>query len=194
MTHRYRPSRDRRAYTGVGSRETPDAVLDFMADLAAALARQGWILRSGGADGADTAFEEGALSVGGATEIFLPWPGFNRHRSRLSSVGTEALGRASQMHPVWGRLSSAVQKLHGRNVYQVLGRTLAQPSTFLVCWTPDGAVSSAQCTRATGGTGMAIRIASAENVPVLNLCRRETHKKLEAWVAADCPRPGPWAR
>ncbi len=180
------------SYTGVGSRKTPAAVLDFMADIAAALARQRWILRSGGADGADTAFEDGALSAGGSTEIFLPWPGFNGHPSRLCSVDAQALSRAAEMHPVWERLSSGAQKMHGRNVYQVLGRGLDKPSRFLVCWTPDGAVSGEQCTRATGGTGMAIRIASAEKVPVLNLCRQETRKMLEDWVRADCKLPEPW--
>ena len=180
------------SYTGVGSRGTPAVVLDFMAAMAATLARRRWVLRSGGADGADTAFEDGALSAGGSTEIFLPWPGFNGHPSRLCSVDAQALSRAAKMHPVWEHLSSGAQKLHGRNVYQVLGRGLDKPSRFLVCWTPDGVVSGEHCTRATGGTGMAIRIASTENVPVLNLCRPETLEMLEEWVRDDCISPEPW--
>ncbi|MDA8191646.1 MAG: hypothetical protein M0Z68_09355 [Gammaproteobacteria bacterium] len=79
-----------------------------------------------------------------------------------------------------------------RDDRQVLGRSLDKPSRFLVCWTPDGVVSGEHCTRATGGTGMAIRIASAENVPVLNLCRPETREMLEEWVLADCALPEPW--
>ena len=39
---------------------------------------------------------------------------------------------------------------------------------------------------------MAIRIASAEKVPVLNLCRQEMRKMLEDWVLADCKLPEPW--
>ena len=39
---------------------------------------------------------------------------------------------------------------------------------------------------------MAIRIASAENVPVLNLCRQETREMLEEWVRDDCISPEPW--
>ena len=180
------------SYTGVGSRETPAAVLDFMAAMAATLARRRWVLRSGGADGADTAFEDGALSAGGSTEIFLPWADFNGHPSRLCSVDAQALSRAAKMHRAWERLLPSVRKLHGRNVYQVLGRGLDKPSRFLVCWTPDGVVSGEHCTRATGGTGMAIRIASAENVPVLNLCRQETREMLEEWVRDDCISPEPW--
>ena len=53
-------------------------------------------------------------------------------------------------------------------------------------------VSGEHCTRATGGTAMAIRIASAENVPALNLCRPETQEMLEDWVRADCASPEPW--
>ena len=42
-----------RAYAGIGSRETPDQVLQIMTDLAVALAKEKFTLRSGGAGGAD---------------------------------------------------------------------------------------------------------------------------------------------
>ena len=40
-------------YTGIGSRKTPPGILAQMSELAAFLARSGWVLRSGGAPGAD---------------------------------------------------------------------------------------------------------------------------------------------
>ena len=46
-------------YTGIGSRETPDSILSLFNDIVFQLAGLGYTLRSGGADGADTAFEEG---------------------------------------------------------------------------------------------------------------------------------------
>ena len=62
-------------YAGIGARKTPGGVLVLMREVGAILARDGWMLRSGGAEGADSAFEAGAKSAGGAREIFLPWAG-----------------------------------------------------------------------------------------------------------------------
>ena len=46
-------------YAGVGSRATPEPVLDLMRRCATRLEVLGYTLRSGGANGAETAFEEG---------------------------------------------------------------------------------------------------------------------------------------
>ncbi len=46
-------------YAGIGSRKTPPEMMSLMTDLAARLEEQGWILRSGGAIGADSAFQLG---------------------------------------------------------------------------------------------------------------------------------------
>jgi hypothetical protein len=48
-----------------------------------------------------------------------------------------------------------------RNSYQVLGDTLSNPSSFLVCWTSDGKMS--------GGTAQAMRIAHDHGVKIYNL-------------------------
>lgn len=63
-------------YAGVGSRETPEDVLQLMRQFAIKLANLGWVLRSGGAPGADSAFEAGCKEVQGRMSIFLPWKGF----------------------------------------------------------------------------------------------------------------------
>ena len=46
-------------YAGIGSRETPGLMLGAFARIGEFLAKKGYTLRSGGADGADTAFEVG---------------------------------------------------------------------------------------------------------------------------------------
>jgi hypothetical protein len=68
---------------------------------------------------------------------------------------------AAKHHPAWYRCSDAARKLHARNVHQILGRDLASPSKFGVCWTADG--------QASGGTGQALRIADAYGIRVFNL-------------------------
>ena len=59
--HRHRGDHDMTTliYAGIGSRATPGFVLADMTKMAGWLARTGWHLASGGADGADTAFAEG---------------------------------------------------------------------------------------------------------------------------------------
>ncbi len=150
-------------YAGIGARATPDAVLSDMGVIAGWLARTGWHLSSGGADGADSAFAAGA-PVGQRT-IWLPWRGYNGHRGadcRVLSVAAMAacIEIAAPLHPAWGRCSPAVRKLHARNA-AVLGLTLDRPVDAVVAWTAEG--------RIEGGTGMAIRIAEPRGIPVLNL-------------------------
>lgn len=154
-------------YTGVGSRETPFGVRVDMIDLAKSLRIMGFKLRSGGADGADGAFDHGARPD---SHIYFPWPGFNGLiNCRLARPTTAAYNMAAMLHPTWERLSTGARALHARNCHQVLGDDLQTPSRFLVAWTPDGCVDAATRTRKTGGTATAIVLAAKHNVPVFNL-------------------------
>ena len=161
-------------YTGVGSRQTPDDILDHMFKVAYLLAKNSWVLRSGAADGADTAFEDGCDRAEGPKAIYLPWGGFNgrfEHEEPFLHVGNkletyqQAVSIASKFHPYWGGLSSGAKNLHTRNVFQVLGHRLDSPSKFLLCWTPGG--------KQQGGTAQAIRIAEHHNVPVINMFHKD---------------------
>jgi hypothetical protein len=154
-------------YTGVGSRKTPPEIRLLMTKIAKKLSAT-HMLRSGGAIGADQAFEAGA---GSNKKIYV------------ASDATEAAKTvAAKYHPVWYRLSDFVKKLHGRNAFQVLGDDLATPSKFLVCWTPDGCVSHETRALRTGGTGTAISIASENGVTVFNLAIVSHRERLEKWV------------
>src|SRR5438128_1016980 len=66
----------RGAYAGIGSRDTPDAMLALIETIAASLARAGWVLRTGLSPGADQAFYRATVAAGGTVELYLPWPGF----------------------------------------------------------------------------------------------------------------------
>ena len=68
-------------YTGVGSRSTPQDIMELMTQVATKLEALGYSLRSGAADGADTAFENGVINPLNK-QIFIAWEGFsNRYRS-----------------------------------------------------------------------------------------------------------------
>lgn len=173
-----------RYYTGVGSRETPCNVLARMEKAAAWLAGQGFVLRSGGADGADAAFEAGVQSVRGPADIYIPWPRFNDRPSPLCRPSEAAFEMAATVHPAWDRLTRGARALHARNCHQVLGDDLATPSLFVLCWTSDGAEEEAHRTRDTGGTATAIVVAHRHGVPVFNLCNEDARPRLLAFLQA----------
>lgn len=170
-------------YTGIGARKTPQEVLDAFSRVASFFEQDGWVLRSGGADGADSAFEAGVESS--AKEIYLPWPNFNG-KSGISANKHQwdaAERLASTVHPAWTYLKPPVRKLHARNTFQILGLDLATPSAFVLCWTPDGAESAARCSVVTGGTGTAIALASRHHVPVVNFANADALDRLTELVA-----------
>ena len=162
----------KKPYAGIGSRRTPSDVLVLMHAIAATFAHRGWVLRSGGAVGADQAFASGAQFAGGETEIYLPWPGFAGERhARLERPTTRAYELTACHHPGWDRLSRGARALHARNAHQVLGADLTVPVALVVCWTPDGSLDGRS--HASGGTGQALRIAKAHLIDVMNLARDE---------------------
>lgn len=138
-----------RVYAGIGSRETPQPILDKMTLIGTMLGARGFALRSGGAKGADTVFETGCDLVNGRKVI------------RVGTGWQPALDHAARYHPNWQACDEQARMLHARNSLVMVGDWFDQPVEFVVCWTPNAAV--------TGGTGQALRIASALNIPVFNL-------------------------
>ena len=157
-------------YTGIGSRETPDWIRHLIKTISGYLYRNGWKVRSGGADGSDESFECSVKDIK-LKEIYLPWKGFNGNNSPLHRVGKEALEIASKYYPYCWRSAKLTTKLiMGRNVYQVLGRSLNKPSKFIICYTTDGCFS--------GGTGQALRIAKDYGIPIHNLYNPKIRKDI----------------
>lgn len=148
-------------YAGIGSRETPIELNDVIILIAKYMHKNGYTLRSGGAPGADTMFENAIKTTTDKSEIYLPWRNFNGNKSRFFYLSQEAYKIAEQYHPSWNRLSEAGKKLMARNTYQVLGYDLNTHSELIICWTPNG--------KEQGGTSQAMRIAKAYNIPIVNL-------------------------
>lgn len=167
-------------FAGIGSRETPDDIAAEQKKVALALATYGLILRSGGADGSDTNFEEAYLSIHGKMEIWLPWIGFNGRTYDKYFPKPLHYALAMTLHPAWERLTRGPRALHARNTGQVLGDDLKTPVAFVLCWTKDGAQTEKDITRNTGGTGTAIRLASRMNIPVINMFHPEWKEQLLA--------------
>lgn len=143
-------------YSGIGSRQTPQDIINNMTLIAAALDARGYILRSGGAKGADKAFETGAKQ-----SIIL----------RPEHATNEARAIAASFHPAWDKCNAYVRNLHGRNAQIILGEELDKPAEFVLCWTPN---------ETRGGTSLGIKIARHNNIPIYNFA---VELKLEEFIA-----------
>jgi len=159
-------------YAGIGSRETPKEICQKMTKIASAFEDLGYILRSGGADGADKAFEAGVKNPQNK-EIYLPWKEFNGNNSPLflsdaifnkefhTPLFDMAVELARKYHPRYDTLLAGAKRMMIRNMYQVLGWDLDRPVDFIICWTDDGS--------AKGGTGQALRYAMNNGIKIYNL-------------------------
>lgn len=148
-----------------------------MTAFAMVMATSGFTLRSGGADGADSAFERGA---GELVDIYIPWKGFNNlhdshyiDSSKLPNYGA-AKEMASHIHPAWDACSAGAKSLHTRNVYQVLGSYLNNPSSFLLFWAQPVGRSGA----VKGGTNTAVQLAISEGIETFNLYNESVMERI----------------
>lgn len=164
-------------YAGIGSRKTPKHILELMADIGEKLRDDGYILRSGGADGADLAF---TMKINREdAQIFLPWNGFNNSSSNFVGATDRAFKIAESIHPAWNRCSQGARKLHARNVHQVLGWDINKEtySEFVICWTPDG--------KKIGGTATAIELAEQAGITIVNLAIESDLEKINNYMKED---------
>ena len=180
-------------YTGVGSQSTADEICKVFTYLGAELGCRGWRLRSGHASGPDISFEDGSPKLLGVDahmgrlgrEIFLPWRKFNGRRQSYDPFNPDTTSEeddegyyvpdahwptyekaaeiAESVIPYWDNLKPSHKRLHTRNVYQVLGKRLDQPSQAVIC---NAALDGKG--EPKGGTRTAIKIAELYNVPVFN--------------------------
>ena len=155
-------------YTGIGSRRAPQEILDLMTSIAIHLANEGYILRSGGADGSDKYFEIGANRVDTSLkEICLP------KNFPLDGDLYQTAKGLLQPHIVFqlDNTKEYVRKLLSRNMQQLFGKNLDlnNRSEFVICWTPTLDYDDFDA----GGTRYACLSARANGIPIYNLLEKE---------------------
>lgn len=155
-------------YTGVGSRKTPTEVLILMTAISKKLDARGYQLRSGGAQGADTAFAQGSRNkaIYRPTDVLPAWARVEAEQYCLECP-------LSRMQP-------GIQNLIIRNMLQVLGPKGNQPSEFLICWVPTLEYAGPDA----GGTRYATRCADKHGVKVINLFDQSKQADWQRWVNA----------
>lgn len=183
-------------YTGVGARATPKDILKLIEGIAFKLAQKGYILRSGAAGGADTAFELGAKAYAEQVDervtlaqLYIPWASFVTYDDFYKDwykvldrmpKKAEAYQLASETHPAWDKCSKGAKALHARNTFQILGGGLNNPSRFLICWAQVDKHGDIK-----GGTATAWNLAKASGVPCFNLYNEEDKQRLIKFVESE---------
>ena len=161
-------------YAGIGSRSLSQDDLHLCFLLGAYLGKLGWTLHTGAAQGADQAFANGALSVGGKVNLFLPWYSYEEEWVReaaikgayvITNLHDTALQSVDKHHPNPKNLSQGVKKLHARN-YMIV------EDTKFVLAIPSNKIGK-------GGTGQGMRVASSLGKEVIDLSTEKGRKRVE---------------
>jgi hypothetical protein len=132
-----------------------------------------YTLRSGGATGADLAFELGA---GNKKEILFKKDAIDKDN---------AMRIAKKYHDAWYMCGNSARLLHTRNVLQVMGPDMITPVDLVICWTNDSCISHRSRSIKTGGTGTAISVASTMGIPVFNLASHDSRVGLLEWMGIE---------
>jgi hypothetical protein len=183
-------------WTGVGSRETPEPILEIMSLIGKKLTDLGWVMRSGDAPGADSAFYAGCLKsenfgrfkpmvylAGSPIRGRYHDPSMGFYNATLYDTWEDSRTIALRIRGSWigkggEELSEWGKGQHTRNVMQVLGHTLIEPSRFLICW----AIPVGKRGLVKGGTGTAVKLALEEKIDVINLATDEGYNRAMAFI------------
>ena len=172
-------------YAGIGSRNIPkgergEAIGSAITSLATELANEGYILRSGGAEGSDTLFQNGA---GSQADIYRPWE--NKDSPFVAAGRVQYVDQfdddlleparlsVERLHPGAKKLGQFAFKLHQRNYFQICGMPTEPDVGFVACYMPD-----------SGGTTQAVRIAEQRGIRVFNLAEYDSPEEWKADVLA----------
>lgn len=168
---------------GIGSRGLNAEQLEHCEKLGGWITQLGFHLHSGGAVGADQAFQRGGASKNPAlVHIHVPWSSYEQG-SRVNGAQVDVLqnlpslvfdfyeGLAMEHHPAWGKLTQGGAALHTRN-----GRII-QPIPHLnvdlvLAW-PSDKIGG-------GGTGQGMRMAKALGIPVIDLSKFGSNRDFHA--------------
>lgn len=154
-------------YAGIGSRSISNEMYELFAKIGEALEAKKFTLRSGGADGSDSAWES---KVKNLKEIYLPWKNFNGNKSPLYNIPDKAFEMAEKYYNKdWAQIKDPVKRLMARNCMQVLGQDLNAPANFIACYTENGL--------GYGGTGQALRIARDYGIKIFDFGLETTLKE-----------------
>jgi len=161
-------------YAGIGSRQTPQEVLNQMTQVAKELTSKGYTLNTGvtfrgGEEGADAAFSKGTNKK----NLFSP----EKQGSRPKEQNI-----ARELHPNPGALSPGALKLMARNTNQIFGDNLNTPVDFVLFYAQE-----TSGIRPKGGTGQAVEMARRKGIPAINMADSNWREQLNDALQTSQP-------
>lgn len=153
-------------YTGVGSRDISSEEYSLIVKIAERMSDLGYVLRTGGAQGSDSAFMEGCRNINpNMMEVWSPWVGFCKGETDTLTLDEKGLARQffikKGIIPWFDDMKQGAKRLHERNYFQVVGR-LPLSKVCIFC-------SDEEKGEPVGGTRSAVLTARNFGVPTYNL-------------------------
>lgn len=166
-----KPTTPTMTYAGIGSRKTPQDILNEMTEVAKYLdSTSGYTLNTGTTfkgreEGADKAFSDGTKNK----NLFSP--------DNIKTTDRE-YSIAKEIHPNWNALINkgiGGAQLMARNTNQVFGKNLDTPVDFVLFYAKE----SNNPLRPEGGTGQAVEMARRKGIPTINMANSNWRNQLE---------------
>ena len=182
-------------YAGIGSRETPQAVLDQMTEASKYLDSIGYTLQTGftykdkvtGLDeeGADKAFSDGTQNkiLFGPSGIRKTVKGATTLEKYDESVTEKSNAIVEEIHPAPERLTPGAIKLMARNTNQIFGQDLNSAVDFILFYAQETPGSI----RPKGGTGQAVEMARRKGISTINMADTDWKNQLQAIIGNKTP-------
>lgn len=164
-------------YAGIGSRKTPQEVLDKMTEVSKYLDDLGYTLQTGftfknketnlDEEGADKAFSDGSKNktLFGPYDIRKTVKGIVSADTYNKTVTEKSSAIVKEVHPAPDRLTSGAIKLMARNTNQIFGKDLSSTVDFVVFYAKE----TSNPLRPEGGTGQAVEMARRKSIPTINM-------------------------
>ena len=176
-----------RYYTGVGSRDITQEEYHLLKQIGTRMSELDYWLRSGAADGSDSAFQHGACyDQEIKTEIWIPWPSFQIDLQRSTpyvdyhSLTEDLFSVARQFYldkkiiPWFDNMTRGPQALHARNYYQVVGFPSENNISKVCIYCADESKKG----EVAGGTRSAVMVARYYGIPTYNIRIKEQKEEL----------------
>ena len=188
-------------YAGIGSRQTPQEVLDKMTEVAKYLDGLGYTLQTGftfknketnlDEEGADKAFSDGSKNktLFGPYGIRKTVKGIVSADKYNEAVTEKSSAIVKEVHPAPDRLTPGAIKLMARNTNQIFGKNLDNTVDFVIFYAPE----TSNPLRPKGGTGQAVEMARRKGIPTINMADTNWRAQLKTALATQpsTTLPGP---
>ena len=193
----YKEGQKNMTYAGIGSRETSIDIQKEMYKIAKELESLGYVGQSGGAPGADKAFEGANQpwekedgTIAGTKEFtkskanVTKWARYSDGKNtsskfvvfKASDSNDKVRNIAKEIHPKKQDLSDKDGlDLHARNTFQVFGKNLDTPVDFVLFYAQEQKDSI----RPKGGTGQAVEMARLKGIPTINMADKNWREQLD---------------